>query len=254
MNKYFSLLFIGIVLNCGISNTLFSQTKAKIQDVQIRKDADNVLVTYDLINTKAKERFDIRLLVIPLDGEKIYPKSTKGDVGRLIKGGKNKSITWEINKDQLYINEKIYAEIRATFDPDHVLPVSRGKALGLSAIMPGLGINRLNKGEGAYWVLGIAFYGTGAASAYYYIQANNTYTNYLNTSDMEQRNKFYDQSKDERLLAQIFMYSAATIYVTNIIWTLAQRNKTKSKTQKLTVGGAFDPVTSKPMLSLGYKF
>ena len=253
MSKYFFILLLGITLNCGTSNILFSQTKAKIQDVQIRKDADNVLVTYDLINTKAKERFDIRLLVIPLDGEKIYPKTTIGDVGSPIKGGKNRSIIWEIDKDQRYINEKIYAEIQATPIIDYIVPVSRGKALGLSAIMPGLGITKLNNG-GAFWILGIGFYGTAAASVYYYIQANSTYDNYLNTSDMEQRNKLYDQSKDERLLAQIFMYSAATIYVTNIIWTLAQRNKTKSKTPKLTVGGAFDPVTSKPMLSFSYKF
>ena len=253
MNKYFSLLFIAIAISCGISITVFSQSKAKIQDVQIRKDADNVIVTYDLINTKAKERFDIRLLVIPLDGEKIYPKTTIGDVGRPIKGGKNRSIIWEINKDQRYINEKIYAEIQATPIIDYIAPVSRGKALGLSAIMPGLGITKLNNG-GAFWILGIAFYGTAGASAYYYIQTNNTYDNYLNTTDMEQRNKLYDQSKDERLMAQIFMYSAATIYVTNIVWTLAQRNKTKSKKPKYSFGGTFDPVASKPMLSFSYNF
>ena len=253
MNKHFYLLLLGIAFSCWISNPLFSQTKAKIQDVQIQKDAENVVVTYDLIHTKAKERFDVRLLVIPLDGEKIYPKSTTGDVGEAIKGGKNRSITWEIDKDQRYINEKIYAEIQATPILDYVVPVSRGKALGLSAIMPGLGITKLNNG-GAFWVLGIAFYGTAGASAYYYIQANSTYDNYLNTSDMEQRNKLYDQSKDERLLAQIFMYSASTIYVTNIIWTLAQRNKTKSKKPKFSFGGTFDPVASKPMLSFSYNF
>jgi hypothetical protein len=245
----FLLLLFGIL---AMGRSSDAQTPGKIQNITIQAIGDEVVITYDLTDTKKQNWFDVKFWINTLDGNKIFPRTVSGDIGRPVKAGKQKEIHWEINKDQVYIDEDIFVEITA--EPvEYIVPVSRGAALGLSAVVPGLGISKLNN-SGAYWLLAVGFYGTGAASAYYYIKYNDTYQKYLEMTDIEKRDKLYSQAQNEQVIAQVLMYSAAAIYVTNIIWTLAQRNKTKPKETRITWGGALDPVSRTPVFSLRYAF
>jgi hypothetical protein len=245
-----SLLFLPCIL--AIGNRLDAQTAEDIQNITIHVVGGDVIITYDLSGNKNQDWFDVKVWINTLDGNKIFPKTVSGDIGRPVKAGKRKEIRWEINKDQVYVDEDIFVEITA--EPvEYIVPVSRGAALGLSAVVPGLGITKLNNG-GVYWLMAVGFYGTGAASAYYFIKYDDTYRKYLDMTDIEKRDKLYSQAQNEQVITQVLLYSAVAIYVTNIIWTLAQRNKTKPKEIPVTLGGSVDPVSKTPVFLLRYTF
>ena len=81
-----------ILISTMISTSLCAQD-AKITVIPststINDRQDSVFITFDLSTNKKVEFYNI-FLKITLDGEEIHAKGLSGDVGNLVKSGKNK--------------------------------------------------------------------------------------------------------------------------------------------------------------------
>jgi len=260
MSKYENLRKPGIVLIVLVfisaflclENSVSGQSTAEIQNIQFSAHNDTLTVVYDIIQAERKELFDISLVVTTASGKLIRPRAVSGDVGPNVKGGGRKQIHWDLNRDQIFLNEEIEVEIEAIALGVPEKFVSRGKAVLLSAVVPGLGITKLNKG-GPYWIMAVATYGAAAGSAAFYFLADDNYSKYLAATDMDKRNSLYDKAESQNMISDIMMYTAGAVWLGNMIWTLAHPNKTK-QAKGLSFGGSYDPVIGRPVFALRYNF
>ena len=179
--------FLFLIVHCALLGQ--AQSRAEIRNVDFSVRNDSLFVTYDLDKAGKDERFDVLLKISTPSGKIITPYSLSGDVGADISGGRAKQIIWSINKDNIAINEEIAVEVFATSQGNNVKFVSRGKAVLLSAVVPGLGLTKLNNG-GPYWIMAIAVYGAAAGSYLYYSMAEQNYTKYLDARTEDERNSF----------------------------------------------------------------
>ena len=86
-----------IILSCSISPS-FSQ-QLKVKNVSFESDGKIVQIKYDLNgNYNKKYKISVRLSDDNGMTYSIFPKATKGDVGKNILPGKNKQITWYMYK------------------------------------------------------------------------------------------------------------------------------------------------------------
>ncbi|MFH1297512.1 MAG: hypothetical protein ABIJ04_09600, partial [Bacteroidota bacterium] len=211
-------------------------------------------------------------------GKVFFPVALSGHAGKFIAGGKGKQIVWAITKDNLFIDEEIYVELRATpmgaqqtepavareepkvtKEPEYASKqprqyvsktYSKGGAIALSAIMPGLGITKQKEG-GAYWLLGLATYGAAAGGVVFHVLANNSYNNYKDATTSIDRNVYFESATSKANIRDILFYSAAGIWVVNMVWTILTPNKVKST---FSLHTTFDPVVNKPMISMTVNF
>jgi len=247
-------LFTSLILVAclSLSYTTFCQSSAEIQNISFKAQHDTLVVTYDIENAERKELFDISLVITTASGKLIRPRSVSGDVGPSVEGGKGKVIYWDANRDQIFLNEGIEVEIEAVALGVPEKFVSRGKAVLLSAIVPGLGITKLNKG-GPYWIMAVATYGAVAGSVVFYFLAEDNFNKYLASMDIDERNTLHSKVESQNTISDVLMYSAGAVWIGNMIWTLVQPNKTK-QAKGLSFGGSYDQVFGRPVFALRYKF
>jgi hypothetical protein len=230
----------------------FSQSTAEITNIQFFERNDFLIITYDIEKAERKEIFEVSVTINTASGQLIRPRAITGDFGLKVLGGKEKRIFWDLNKDRIFLNEavKVVIEVTSLGVPEKF--VSRGKAVLLSTFVPGFGITKLNNG-GAYWLIAVATYSLGAGSAVFYFLADDTYSKYLASTGIDERNSYYDKAESQNLTSEILMYAAGAVWLGNMIWTLAQPNKTK-QAKGISFGGSIDPVTGKPALGVRYRF
>jgi hypothetical protein len=236
-----------------------AQSKATIENVDFHIKNDTLWVTYDLLHARQNELFNIGITITTASGKTIQPVSVSGDAGAMVNGGKGKKIRWDINKDRVVISESIYVEVTATVSEMKPPEASKGKffhrgpALLLSAVVPGLGITKLNHGK-PFWIMAVAFYGAAAGSYLYYNSASKTFDKYLASEDENERNKLYDQAKSQKTISTILMYTAGAVWLGNMIWTAIHPNKTKQGKNGISLGGGWNERFGGAELSVKYRF
>jgi len=251
-----------ITLIIFIANTAIAQSKARVENVDFNLEGEDLVITYDIVKSKTGEMFDVDVNILTTSGKKINAFALSGDIGPGVTGGEGKRIVWDLNKDNVYIDDEISVEVIINQDlaPPAGTPiksadkVSVGGALLKSLIFPGWG-NRAVKGKGAYWLMGLAGYGAIGASIYFNSEADNTYQDYLISTTAEQRDQLFSDAESYKQSQNIAIYTAAGIWVIDLIWTGIQAgNANKNSTQsKLDVGYYYNPVVKKPMVTLSYK-
>jgi hypothetical protein len=258
-------------------STLKSQTKAEIANVDFIIRNDTLVITYDLLKTKSSERFSISLDIRSVGGRVFLPKSLTGDIGNDIPGGKGKKILWAILTDNAIIDDEIFVEVKASpaITPSAGIPpgetntvqqtqapasgsgsettrtCSKGGAIALSAIFPGIGITRQKQG-GAYWLMGVATYGALIGGTILHMTANSNYDKYKESTTASDRDKYYDNAVGQARTGNILYIAAAGIWIADMIWTIATPNH--RKTGGISMGARFDDSLQKPMFSLYYRF
>ena len=163
------MIIFGIIAPFDLS----AQTKAKIDNVDFSQDGTSLIITYDIIKSKPNETFQIWIHVYTKSGKKIIPNDLTGDVGSNVVGGAYKKIIWDMEADQVFLDEEISVDVYAQSERKNIekQPVKKkegisvGAAMGLSLALPGLG-RRVVTGSGAAWLLGVAGYGC-IGGAYY---------------------------------------------------------------------------------------
>lgn len=241
--------------------TIQAQSKAEIQNVDFQLRNDSLFVTYDLVKAKVTDRFLISISIKSSSGNTLQPMALTGDIGENVVPGKSKKIIWDINRDNIFINEDISVVVAAKpIIPSQVSAtgkkvkfVPRGIAVLLSAVVPGLGISKLDNG-GPYWVMAIAFYGCAAGSFYYSYQSGKSYSTYKESTNPDERDNLYTKVRNQQKTAEILLYSAGAIWLGNMLWTLLQPNKTKPGEKKVSFNTYYDPFINRPIFCLKYKF
>ncbi len=247
-----------------------AQSKAGIFNVDFTVSRDSLIITYDILKSKFSERFNITFTVKAVTGKTYAPKTVTGDVGNNVFGGKGKRIVWEVSKDNVLIDEEVFVEVLGQPVVEGQQPAaavvtapvksnadkgaktfSKGGAIALSAIFPGWGISKQKQG-GAYWLIGVATYGVAAAGIFMNMSSSSTYDKYKEATTADERNTLYDKAVSQNKTGNILLYTAAGLWVCNMVWTIATPNKVKSS--GFSFGGSIDPGSARPVFCCQYKF
>lgn len=265
--------FLIIAATVLFSLNLTAQTKAQALNVDFYIEGDNMIITYDIEKAKTGESFIVSVSVTTKSGNKINAYSLTGDVGKGVFGGKYKRITWDLVKDNVYLDDEIQIEVFLQSEKDANIgvveketkptlktqasakSVSVGGALIKSLVFPGWG-NRYVKDGGAYWLMGVLAYGAVGGAVYFNNEAYNAYEDYKVTEDATERDQFYKDAEDFQGKQKALMYTAAAIWAADLIWTGIQAGNAnrKARTSKVSMGYYYNPAARQPMVSLSYRF
>ncbi|MEI6749709.1 MAG: hypothetical protein WCM93_11170 [Bacteroidota bacterium] len=223
------------LLTIVVSTSVYGQSVTNIQATQ---DEKKIIITYDLSGSRS-QLFSVKLFVSE-DGGFSWKgplRAVTGDVGSGVNAWNSKKIIWDVisEPDIDHIKgDQIVFKVAA--EPQYF---HRETALLYSAIVPGLGITKLNKGK-PYWLMAVAFYGAAAGSYIYYNSASKTFDKYLASEDENERNTLYDQSKSKKTISTVLMYTVGAVWLGNIIWTAVYPNKTKPEKNSISLGAGWN--------------
>lgn len=217
MNKTRLLLILVFLISC---HELFPQVFL-ITEPKMEFDGYKLSIKYDLVNKDQSDDFFIKVEIRNKEGVPLKARSFKGDVGDRIKPGNNKVIIWVPQEDTIYIDEDVTVEL---LGEKYEKLFNKGSALALSAILPGLGQTKISKGK-PWWLLGVAAYGSLAGGLVVHKNYLDTYNAYKIEEDPMVRQDLFDKSQTQLNLSNALFISAATIWVTNIVWVALIPNK-----------------------------
>ena len=214
------IFFLFTSINISAQNTEIEITDLTIENNQL-------VIYYNILKAKKKQTFEVWPEITTANGQTINASSFSGDYGEGITPGIGKKIIWDYNADGVVLNDKVFVEIKAKIAITHS-GTSLGKALLLSAIVPGLGITK-NKGKGYYWLMSIPVYSLSLAAAAKYQSAQDDYNEYLNElEDISRAEDYFLSAIDAQEASQVFTYSAIGVWAVNMIWTGISVSKNKS--------------------------
>lgn len=256
------LISIGLFLITLPISILGQQSRARITNVDFNQEGQTLVITYNIINHKAGEKFDVWVKIRTVSGREITPYALSGDVGRGISGGYGKRIVWDMANDNVEIVEEGTVEIlaKSTYmavvkpPKDKSNRRSVGAALGLSLIWPGAGTTYAKKG-GAYWLFGMVGYGLVAGSIVMNNSASKAYDNYLVETDSEERQNYYDKADSQDKNSKYLIYGAAGVWAINLIWSAAAAASENKKYigTSVMVYPQYDPVYKTAMVTMRFK-
>ena len=94
-----------------------SQIPVAISNPGIQLNGGTIQVSYDILNSKISDKYNIRLVISQANGDIIDATSLLGDVGQDISGGSGKTISWDLLADSVFLNAFINFTIYAKLIP-----------------------------------------------------------------------------------------------------------------------------------------
>jgi hypothetical protein len=251
-NKYFVRITIIIIISVLQSNIYSQNFNIVTKSAEI--DSDNIIIKYDFTEFKKNQVFNITINIRDSSGKKIITNSLSGDVGNNIKGGGNKEISWNFMKDRILINDEISIEIFAELSTSEntqntgrsVKAISPFKTSLSSALIPGLGINMVNKKK-VYLGFSLLTYGALGTSFYFKKKSDDNFNLYLNDNVISSESEYFKLSEDYKKTSNILLYSAIGSWAINMIWTTIATSKynksarTSAFSDKVHFDIGFDP-------------
>ncbi|UCH14907.1 MAG: hypothetical protein JSV22_02815 [Bacteroidales bacterium] len=253
-------------------------SSARVVNTDFDLKGNQLIITYDIENYDKNEIFFITAVIFYESGERISAKSLSGDIKENVKGGKNKTIIWDLERDRIELKGSIYVEITAS--PELVAeeepvedmaeePIKETskepvKSVGLagplvqSIVLPGLGNARIARKP--YWVIGIIGYGSVATSYWFNKRAASSYDNYLSQrDDPEQRVNYYNDADTEKQISVACGIAAGVIWAADLTLLVINHKKHKKRLSAMslpqtTFGINYDPVVNANMLTLRISF
>lgn len=163
----------------------------------------------------------------------------------------------ETNEENTIVNP--YQNIEIETEEDN--KISMGSAILMSAVVPGLGLTKMEPTK-PYWLMGLATYGCLGASVYYNRLAVDSYDSYLASNEEVERASLCSDWEYQNNVSKGLAIGAAIIWAADMIWVIAKTSKQKSdyyslmnKKQKgIFLGATYDEYINQPLLSLTLKF
>jgi len=225
------LLFLLFIL-CVLSAK--SQSKILISKPEPSYANNTLVVKYDITGCGTSQFIDISLKVISSKGDTLKPTYISGDIGPGVNCGMGKVIQWNVVKDNIKIDDDIevlitgkeVAPVVSNMNYQAVNRITRGKVIGSSIFVPGLG-QKMASGKGGYLLFSGLVYGVAGASAYFFVMNKKYYTDYKNTPGAE-ADGYFSKSEKSYNMGRYLLYGAAGAWVTNFIWSVVIPIKAKS--------------------------
>ncbi len=250
-------LFLLIIVLLCFDRIGSAQTEVRVSDPRIELRENIIHISYDLLNSTPSDNFSIGVYVSDNEGSKIYANSLTGDIGKLVSGGKDKHIQWDLEADQIFMDEKIYFEIFAmTVSPpergftQNSEPAETGSigdnfdygnsaenssnttsygnyvksysSFGIviqSLVIPGLGLSRMTGNP--HWLRGLAGYGCLAGSYYLNRQSLITFEGIERYSDFDDKYEQLQKSITQDNISEVLAFTAIGIWLADLIWNVA---------------------------------
>ncbi len=264
MGRVVFQLPISIILLC-IVHFSSAQTAFQVSDPTLELDDHVIRITYDIVNSTPADRFRVGMHITDTEGRTIFPKTVLGDIGGDVTGGSHKEIRWNLEADQLYLNEKIFVELYASVIPssrpgysqtgideqtvtDHTPPaVDQGETsahirssntafmgnhsgAGImlqSLVVPGMGLSKITGKP--HWIRGMAGYACLGGAIYFNTQSIKTYQEIEDYPTYDQRYDQLQKSITQDHVSEILAYSALGIWITDVIWNLTGLSSLKKR-------------------------
>ena len=243
-----------------------AQTAVKISNPRLELEDNHINIFFDILNSRQTDKFRIWIEITDSTGNNLAASSLSGDIGENVSGGNNKMITWDYAADSIYPETGIYVQVNAeilasTETAEIIIPdnkISRGGVILQSLVLPGWGLSRINKGK-PHWLKGVAGYGCIAASVVYNKKAVSSYNDYCNALEISEIDKLYKNSVRQDNLSEIFAYTAAGIWMIDIIWTIAGSSKLNNEqnygqVKRFSVYPVYEPHMRVQMVAFTYTF
>ena len=91
MNKKSIIIqIIGLLAIVLFSGTTMAQSKAKVENVDFNLENENLIITYDIVKSKASQTFNVSVTITTTKGKKIPANALSGDIGPGVHGGDGK--------------------------------------------------------------------------------------------------------------------------------------------------------------------
>lgn len=264
----FWILLLIIPFACIFANSQV-KSEARIVNTDFDLKGSQLIITYDIENYARNEVFYITAEIFYENGEKIPAKSLSGDIKGNIKGGKNKTIIWDLEKDRIELQGAIYIEITAS--PEIIAKESREekaekaqKSISLavplvqSILLPGLGNARITKKP--YWIIGIVGYGSLASSYWFNRRSASSYDSYLNErNDLDLRFDYYNNADTEKQISMACGIAAGVIWTADLTLLILNHKKYNRKLSSMSglqtsLGFNYNPYMDSNMLTLRILF
>jgi len=232
--------------------------------VLILKDG-YLIISYNILESKQTDLFHIRIEVTDSNGKFVEPQRITGDIGQNVSGGKSKVIQWNVDADRVPVDQGIFVQVigerisRQEAEPELSRQrISRMSAVMRSAAFPGWGLSKLNPGT-PHWIKGVASYSALASTFILYQRSYVNYQSYLDSSDETERSSLFNKSIRQENLSVMMAYTAAGIWVADLIWTfIGAKPETAPHSamqlKGISVGTDYERTANIPMLSVRYTF
>jgi hypothetical protein len=119
-----------------------SQSNAKVENINFYAEGSKLIITYDIVKAKTGETFDIWIKIVTSSGKEISPITFSGDAESGITGGQGKKIIWDVQADNVVLDEEfsvvVFARpLKKAEEPEKVKnPVSSGSLGPRDVFMP----------------------------------------------------------------------------------------------------------------------
>jgi len=228
---------------------------------------ENLVIKYDILNSKPGEKYTIKLDVTDSKGSIINSQSLSGDIGDSIGGGNGKKIIWHYTSDNVKDEVQVYITIilekhLVKAAPEEIYKAVKHYSLGSlllqSIALPGLGLSKIHN-NGPYWIMGIAGYGLITTSIIFKSSSNTSYDNFLNTNNPVEEDYYIKKYQNQKSVSTICIIGASTIWVADLIIVLSASSKLKytSKSEhynKLLIIPDYNLTYKAPILNFNYTF
>ena len=279
-----------IVFFLGIAINVMAQQDVNISKPHLELQDNNIVISYNILNSTQKERFKIWIEATDSDGNTLNARVLSGHVGEDVPGGGSKQILWDYLSDNVSLEDGIYVQVLGELtslpavaeeevaeekieekevteekpvvsqeQPKTSQGISMGGAMLRSAAFPGWGLMVMNPKK-PHWIKGIAGYGAIASAVVFNKMAVKNYDQYLDSNDSEQFNSYYDKALMQDNISEISAYVAIGIWVTDLIWTAVGYSGNKNnyqarrRNEKFSVGADIEPLHGAPMIAFRYSF
>jgi hypothetical protein len=254
------LTLTSVYLLLFLLSSVYSQGKtgneAGVKNVDFNLTNEELVISYDLTNYKSHDLFRISVSISTESGAPVSAKSFSGDVGDNIKGGTGKQIIWDISKDVTLLDDKIVVEVVAVNqNPVTEITFSKGKALVLSTLYPGLGSSKMT-GKKFHLLEGALAYSALAGSFIFKNKADGFADKYSEASISLERDQYFSSYQKYNSISKTLIYTTAAIWIFDYMTVLLTDNRSpkQANKNKVSLVPAYGPDTNFAGMTMIYNF
>ncbi len=250
------------ILTCGFAALLIglgswvrAQQDVKITNTSIEVIHNDVHISYDLENRSGDETFYVWIEITDNKGNQLLVNALRGDIGYRVKGVGSKKIIWDPGADSIFLDTMLYVQVFA--DQSHnELQFNRTGLIFQSLAFPGLGLSRTS--GNIHLIKGISAYACLSGSIVFNRLAVATYRDYGGADNPQEAEELLQTTRSQRRISQALAFTAAGIWVTDLVWTVAGTSNLKKPSllseYGVRVGSSFNHSIKTPLLQITYTF